>query len=87
MYILVYTRPMKKTKQPRALQKLSPEQIVQFLDEYASVVNSIDSKSKLISLRVPENILSVFKFKSREKNMKYQSQIVALMRKWITENS
>lgn len=79
---------MKKTKQiHKPQQKLSPEQIVQFLDEYTNLINNVDSKSKLISLRVPENVLSIFKSKSQEKNIKYQSQIVALMRKWITEKS
>jgi predicted DNA binding CopG/RHH family protein len=67
----------------RVSERLTPEQIVQFLDDYTNLIHGIDSKSKHISLRVPENLLNIFKNKAKSKNIKYQSQIISLMRNWI----
>jgi hypothetical protein len=79
---------MKKTKQIHKKQKkLNPNQILEFLDNFQQVVHGKDKPTKLISLRVPENILESFKILTKEKNQKYQSVIVQLMRDWIKSNS
>lgn len=79
---------MKKAKQIHKPQpKLSPEQTIEFLDDYAKLLHNIDKKTKLISLRVPENILSLFKTRAKLSNQKYQTLIVSLMRKWIEDES
>ena len=78
---------MKKTKQIHKKQKkLTPDQTIDFLDNFQSVINGKDKKTKLISLRIPENILESFKVLTQEKNQKYQSIIVHLMREWIKKN-
>lgn len=78
---------MKKTKQIHKKQKkLTPDQTIDFLDNFQNVINGKDKKTKLISLRIPENILESFKVLTQEKNQKYQSIIVHLMREWIKKN-
>ena len=62
-------------------------QIAKFLEDFQHMIAGIDDKTKMISLRVPENILSAFKFKAERRNLKYQSLIIDLMRKWIQEQS
>ncbi len=74
---------MKKTKQfLKKQEKLTPEQTLQFLEDFSNLMHGKDTPTKLISLRVPENILSVFKDKAKKMDLKYQSQIVKLMRDW-----
>lgn len=78
---------MKKAKQIHKKQKkLTPNQVVEFLDNFQNVIHGRDKKTKLISLRVPENILESFKTLAKDKNQKYQSVIVQLMRGWIKKN-
>ena len=64
-------------------QNLTPSEIADFLDQYLALMSSQDGKRKLISLRVPEQILSLFKQKSKLTKKPYQTQIVDLMRHWI----
>lgn len=40
-------------------------------------------RSKLISLKVPEDLLNVFKTKAALTNTPYQTQIKVLMREWL----
>ncbi len=79
---------MKKTKQihKKSEKKLSPEQTLQFLEDFRLMVHGQDKQTKAISLRVPENILVSFKMKAKNKNQKYQSVIVHLMREWASRN-
>jgi predicted DNA binding CopG/RHH family protein len=74
---------MKKAKQfHKKSENLSHDQIVQFLDDFGKIVSGRDKKTKLISVRVPENILDAFKLKAQYQQKKYQSVIVQLMREW-----
>ena len=54
-----------------------------FLDDFQKITMGKDDKTVPISLRVPRNILDVFKYNSQKKKLKYQSVIVELMRNWI----
>lgn len=59
-------------------QKMSPEEILSFLDQFRRIHgNSViqKSKSKLISMKVPEDLLQAFKTKAELEGMRYQSQI------------
>lgn len=74
----------KKAKQIHKKQaRLTPEQTLEFLDDFAKIVTGRDEPTQLISLRVPKNILTAFKFKAKNLDLKYQSQIVKLMRAWV----
>lgn len=67
-------------------KEMTPEQIIQFLDDFRTLHGSIQtSKSKLISIKVPENLLNTFKTKSKLKEVPYQTQIKKLMKAWVTQ--
>lgn len=65
-------------------QKLKKEEIVQFIDDFQKVMTGDEGKRKLISLRVPEKLLELFKKKSEIQSTPYQTQLVRLMREWVT---
>jgi len=69
----------------KADKKMTPKEVLEFLDEFQQVVQGQEGKRKLISLRVPENLLEQFRFKSKKNRIPYQSQIVELMRNWLKE--
>ena len=63
----------------------TPEQIVVFLEEFRlmQAPSKTPSRSKLISLKVAEDLLSVFRAKCEIEGVKYQTQIKKLMSQWI----
>ncbi len=63
---------------------LTPEQIIEFLDQYRLIAFSgRKTKSKLISIKVPEDLLGAFKFKARLMGKPYQALIKELMQEWL----
>jgi predicted DNA binding CopG/RHH family protein len=66
---------------------MTADQIIQFLDDFRRLHGSKPSPSKLISIKVPNDLLSAFKTKARLVNTPYQSQIKALMKDWVLEPS
>jgi predicted DNA binding CopG/RHH family protein len=66
-------------------KEMTPEQIIQFLDDFRILHGSAEtSKSKLISIKIPENLLNTFKTKSKLKEVPYQTQIKKLMKDWVS---
>ena len=66
-------------------QKMTPDQIIRFLDDFRQLHgSSIRSQSKLISIKVPENLLNTFKARAALIGVPYQTQIKALMKAWVT---
>lgn len=79
--------------------QMTPEQVAKFLDDFrklhggrntpqpvvasAKGVAKEKPKSKLISLKVPEDLLSVFKTRAALTNTPYQTQIKVLMKEWL----
>jgi predicted DNA binding CopG/RHH family protein len=78
-------KAVQKFTQERLAQdaKLSPAEIVRFLEEFANVVTGDEGKRKLISLRVPERLLRQFKHKALKEGTRYQTRIVELMRAYL----
>ena len=81
----------------RPLQKFSDEylercrershdEIVRFLDDFRKIHGNRRSKSQLISIKVPEDLLAAFKAKARLCNMPYQTQIKKLMTGWLKDS-
>jgi predicted DNA binding CopG/RHH family protein len=82
----------------KAVQKLSREQIkwgmslsieerLQFVENFMQLAhNTSDAKSKLISIKIPEDFLNLFKSKCASKNLTYQTQIKELMKKWVLDD-
>jgi hypothetical protein len=63
---------------------MTPDQIIGFLDDFRQLHGStIPVKSKLISIKVPENLLHVFKEQAARAGTPYQTKIKVLMKEWI----
>ena len=66
-------------------RELSPADVVRFLDDFKRIHANRESRSRLISLKVPEPLLAAFKTKARLGGVRYQTQIKNLMRQWLEE--
>ena len=77
----LHSKTQKTTVSP--LSPLSPKDTLEFLDQFQKLMLGQDSETKLISIRVPENVLHLFRRQAEAQGMKYQSQIVRLMREWV----
>jgi len=64
--------------------RMTPDQIARFLDDYRRMVLSAppDRPKKLISLRVDEPLLHVFRRKAEANGVPYQTMIRRLMEEW-----
>ena len=62
---------------------MTPDQILQFLADFQQLHGTQRSTSKLISMKVPEDLLNAFKAKAKMANTPYQTQIKVLMRHWV----
>lgn len=79
-------------------KSIKPEQIVKFLEEFRALhlrtkhvaqtphqplLKEKPTKSKLISIKIPEDLLKEFKSKAQLAGTPYQTQIKKLMRSWL----
>jgi predicted DNA binding CopG/RHH family protein len=63
---------------------MTPGQIAKFLEDFRVMgVSARPSKSRLISLKVPEPLLEAFKSKAGKAGTLYQTQIKRLMSDWV----
>ncbi len=67
-------------------REMSHHEIVRFLDDFRKIHGNRRSKSQLISIKVPEDLLNAFKAKARLCNMPYQTQIKKLMTWWLKDS-
>ncbi len=80
---------MKKTIQyftPEYLARcanFTPDQIIEFLENYRDLVTNVPEKCKLISLKVEPSLLKAFKQKAALEGQPYQTKIKQLMREWV----
>lgn len=65
-------------------KKMTPEQILRFLEEFR-LMQMPEPKSRLISLKVPQPMLALFKQKCAMTGVKYQTQIKSLMQRWLQD--
>ena len=66
--------------------EMSADEIVRFLDDFRRIHGNKPGKSRLISMKVPEELLTAFKAKAKLNNVRYQTQIKKLMRDWLTNS-
>ncbi|MCM0605043.1 MAG: hypothetical protein KA715_03060 [Xanthomonadaceae bacterium] len=66
-------------------ESIEKEKIVEYLDQFQQLIGAKKSKSKAISLRIPENLLHSFKTKSDANGIPYQTQIIQLMKNWVSK--
>lgn len=71
---------MKKKKIKSNKNRISPEEAVRFIESMWQLQADKDLPTKLISLRVPANLLTTLKTKAKIENKKYQSLIIQFIR-------
>ena len=79
-------RPVQKFTREYLAQceSVSTEETLEFLEDFRKLHAEIrPAKSRLISLKVPEDLLNAFRLKARIKGVPYQTQIKRLMLAWI----
>jgi predicted DNA binding CopG/RHH family protein len=62
---------------------LTPDQILEFLDNFQNLMAGPPEKCQLISLKIEPSLLKAFKFKSKLSRIPYQTQIKKLMKDWV----
>jgi len=63
---------------------MKPEQIIQFLEDFRAIcLKEKPQKSRLISIKVPGDLLQAFKVKAKLNGTPYQTQIKRLMGDWL----
>lgn len=67
-------------------RELSPNEIARFLDEFRRVHGQAKSRSKLISMKVPEDLLSAFRTRANLEGIPYQTKIKRLMFDWLEDS-
>lgn len=64
-------------------REMTPDEIARFLDDFRRIHGRPRGASKLISMKVPEDLLSAFRTRARLKGVPYQTQIKKLMLEWL----
>ncbi|HEC30011.1 MAG TPA: hypothetical protein ENI65_10545 [Gammaproteobacteria bacterium] len=67
-------------------RQATPMQVLTYLENYRLMLAPAD-KSKLISIKVPQSLLMVFRQQCDLKGVKYQTRIKQLMHDWVTTSS
>jgi predicted DNA binding CopG/RHH family protein len=62
---------------------MTPDQVLDFLEDFRRLHEARPATSKLISIKVPEDLLRAFKTKAALAQTPYQAKIKALMKEWI----
>lgn len=65
--------------------KLTPDQIVEFLEDFQKLMSESPEKCQLISLKVEPSLLRAFKMKSKLSGVAYQTKIKQLMKDWLAK--
>ncbi len=68
-------------------REMSDDDIVRFLDDFRRVHGNKRSESRLISMKVPVDLLAAFKAHARLCNVPYQTQIKKLMVAWLKDSN
>jgi predicted DNA binding CopG/RHH family protein len=64
---------------------MTADQVIRFLEDFRSLHAERPTRSRLISLKVPEDLLQAFRQRAELAGVPYQAQIKRLMRKWVLE--
>lgn len=66
-------------------REMSTESIVEFVEGFRELhaQNQKRTRTKLISIKIPEDLLAVFRTRAKLEGVPYQTQIQRLMREWV----
>jgi len=71
--------------------KATPEQVLAYLEQFrllqSNAIKAVPMKSKLISMKVQEDLLKTFRAKCEIEGLKYQSKIKVLMQQWVQSSA
>jgi predicted DNA binding CopG/RHH family protein len=67
-------------------RRMTPDQVILFLEDFRRLHASQPSRSKLISLKVPEDLLRAFRTRAELAGVPYQTQIKRLMQEWVLDD-
>jgi uncharacterized protein (DUF4415 family) len=62
---------------------MTSDDIIRFLEDFRLLHGHKPAPSKLISMKVPQDLLDAFRAKAKMNNTPYQTQIKQLMRSWV----
>jgi predicted DNA binding CopG/RHH family protein len=65
---------------------LTADQVLRFLDDFRCLHAHRTPVSKLISLKVPSDLLNAFKTRAKISGTPYQTQIKRLMKAWVLDS-
>lgn len=66
--------------------QMTPDQILDFLENYRLMLSPPPEKCQLISLKVEPHLLKLFKQRAQLENIPYQKLIKELMREYLKPN-
>lgn len=66
-------------------REMKPDQVIRFLEDFRKLHAKRPARSRLISLKVPEDLLHAFRQRAELAGVPYQTQIKRLMREWVLE--
>ncbi len=64
-------------------KELSPDEIIQFLEDFRNLHSGVLEKCQLISMKIEPSLLRAFKQKCQLLDVPYQKQIKKLMKDWL----
>jgi predicted DNA binding CopG/RHH family protein len=70
-------------------KSMTSEQIIEFLENFRELHMSQSvgrKKTKLISIKVPEDLLQIFQQQAKRQGVPYQTQIKKLMLEWTVKD-
>lgn len=65
--------------------KLTPDQIIEFLENYRTLMWQAKENTETVDLHVEPSLLRAFMQKARENGLDYREQIKELMKEWIDD--
>ena len=63
---------------------MTPDEVIAFLEDFRRLHAEKSAPSKLISLKVPVDLLRAFRVKAELERVPYQTRIKSLMKAWVT---
>jgi predicted DNA binding CopG/RHH family protein len=68
-------------------KNMRPQEVLKFLDDFRKLHGSNKKvASKLISIKIPEDLLEMFKISAKNHGTPYQTQIKNLMKDWLIKS-
>jgi uncharacterized protein (DUF4415 family) len=62
---------------------MKPDDVLEFLESFRRLHAGMPAGSRLISLKVPQDLLDAFRRRCELAGVRYQTQIKRLMREWL----